>query len=96
MTSNSFLFSQRQAYWTAQGYKGRAVYDQLATDAELPPQFTQSDITEISGLSSFALKQRRARGMAPAFLRLSSQFVRYPREALCSWLAEMYHSQSAA
>lgn len=72
---------------------GRAVFDALASDPELPNLFDEADAAAIAGLSSHAMKQRRARGMQPTFMRLSVRCVRYPREALCGWLADTLHSR---
>lgn len=96
MSQAAKLFSQRQAHWTAAGLSGRAVYDALASDSELPNFFTEADAAAIAGLSSHAMKQRRARGMQPTFTRLSVRCVRYPRESVCTWLADMLHARTAA
>lgn len=95
MSETARLFSQRQAHWTAAGLTGRAVFDALARDSELPTFFTEVDVAAIAGLTTFAIKQRRVRGMQPSFSRFSSRCVRYPREAICTWLADMLHARAA-
>ncbi len=95
MTDIRTLFSERQAHWTSQGFKGREVYDQLAADTYLPAQFQPADVAAICGLTTHAFTQRRFKGMKPDFIRISSNHVRYPRESICSWMAEMFISQKA-
>lgn len=90
------LFSERQAHWVGQGLSGRDVFLALAKDHELPSFFTESDLAEISGLTTHAMKQRRVRAMDPAFVRFSVRCVRYTREAVCIWLADMFHRNEAA
>jgi len=89
-------FSERQAYWVGQGYIGRSVFEQLATDTELPAQFGSKDVSAIVGLGESALTQRRFKKMQPGFIRVSGSHVRYPRESICYWLADMYNSHDAA
>lgn len=93
MTTQSKLFSERQAYWTSQGLAGRAVYDALSTDTELPSFFDEQDLSAITGLTTHAFKARRIKKMQPEFSRMSASCVRYPREAFCRWLADILKSQ---
>ena len=95
MTQAAVKFNERQAHWAGEGLSGRAVYDRLAADHELPAFFDEGDVAAIAGLSTHAIKARRARGMRPDFLKLSTRNVRYPREAVCTWLADMFKAQAA-
>jgi hypothetical protein len=88
------LFSERQAHWTAAGLTGRAVFDALASDPELPTFFKEADVAAIVGFTPFAIRQRRSRKMPPSFSRFSSRCVRYPRESICTWLADMLHARA--
>lgn len=95
ITQNSKLFSERQAHFVRQGLTGRAVFEALAADDVLPASFDEKDLAAIAGVTTHAIKMRRARGSEPSFLKLSRKCIRYPRESACSWLASMYHDRRA-
>ena len=90
MTDIAKLFGERQAHWTSIGLAGSAVYEALAADPDLPAHFCEKDVAAVFGLSTHAVKMRRARNMKPDFVRISRNCVRYPREAVCRALAQMY------
>lgn len=87
MTSTAALFAERSAHWTRQGLVGRPLYLALAADSELPDNFRQEDVAEILHIDEGSVKQRRARGEEPSFLRVSGKIVLYPRNLFCMWLA---------
>lgn len=88
MTPNSVLFGERSAYWTAKGFIGRDLYVALAADSELPDNFVQEDIAAILKIDPGSVKQRRARGEEPSFLKIGSKIVLYPRNLFCLFLAD--------
>ncbi len=89
-------FSKRMAHWTAQGLSGAALYQRLAEDDELPVSFDPTETAEIMGVNPLSLKKQRNRGTGPEFMRASERAVRYPRPALCSYLASRYVTREAA
>lgn len=95
MNDNAKKFLDRQAYWVGEGLTGRAVYDRLAVDTEVPVNFDERAAAEITGLSPHTMRQRRHRGAEPSFTKFSARCVRYPREALCTWLAETLRTREA-
>lgn len=88
--SEAQKFSSRLAHWTGQGLSGPALYQRLAEDDELPISFGAVDTAEIMGVQPLSLKKQRLRGMGPDFIRPSEREVRYPRAALCLYLASKY------
>ena len=90
------LFAQRQAYWIGEKKTGSSLYEALASDDTLPDYFTQKELAAIVGLSTHAIKMRRVRGKEPSFMRISDRCVRYPRQAVCDWLKNLYCDRNAA
>ncbi|MDX0230285.1 hypothetical protein GOC14_06955 [Sinorhizobium meliloti] len=84
------LIRERAAYWSSQGLSGEAYYQALAGDISLPQNFTVAEAEEITGFTANALKTRRARGMAPSFIKLSRKEVRYPKAEIFNWLAQRF------
>ncbi len=85
-------FWKRLAYHAQQGHGGAELYRQLASDAEVAPFFDQPEVAEILGVSGEALKQRRALGRPPEYIKLSQNLIRYPRDAVCMLLADNYRT----
>ena len=90
MTNNAHAFNQRIAYWTRQGKTGSAVYEALASDIELPAFFTPGDVSQITGLAPITVRQRRARGCEPSFIKQGPNRVRYPRAELARWFSTSF------
>jgi len=84
------LFGERSAYWTSQGYFGEALYERLASDSELPENFSSKVVAAILDVQPEAIAQRRKRGHGPSFIRLAQNYVTYPRHALCLYLRDRF------
>lgn len=84
------LVSARQAYFTSRGIVGRELYVRLAADEELPASFREPAAAAIYGLSTHAMKQRRARGMKPDYVRVSHNSVLYTRASIFTDLADRF------
>jgi hypothetical protein len=84
------LFGERSAYWTSKGYFGAALYEQLASDSELPENFGSKAVAAILDVQPAAMAQRRKRGLPPSFLRLAQNYVTYPRHAFCLYLRDRF------
>lgn len=58
-------------------------------DSKLPDVCDTSDLIKLGIFSSISQAvQRRKRGSAPEFLRLSEKRIVYPKKAVISWLKE--------
>jgi hypothetical protein len=84
------LFSERSAYWTAQGYFGADLYERLASDTELPENFESPVAAAILRVKSDAMAQRRKRNRPPSFIRYAQNSVTYPRHAFCLYLRDCF------
>jgi hypothetical protein len=84
------LFGERSAHWTSQGYFGAALYERLASDSELPENFSSNAVAMILNVQADAMAQRRKRGLPPSFLRLAQNYVTYPRHAFCFFLRDRF------
>jgi len=84
------VFSARLAHRAAQGFSGAALYERLAQDSELPLNFNSEDWAAIAGITPLSVKKRRTRNAGPNFIRISTKAVRYPRAAVCNYLAARY------
>ena len=71
----------RSAFWTAQGYTGARLYEQLALDSELPENLGGRVIAALENKQPSAVAQERKQGRGSAFLRLAQNYVVYPRAA---------------
>jgi len=97
MTTNvAKLVNERTAELHRRGTHGPATYHELAVDPSIPANLEVEDICAITGDTPSGLKQRRQRGQAPAFLRLSGKRVVYPRFDFFMWLADRYVVRRAA
>lgn len=81
------LVSQRLAHWVSQGKFGGQVYEAMASDPELPANYWEPETAEIYGVTTHAMKQRRARGAPPSYIKISRNRVMYTREAIFRDLA---------
>lgn len=90
------LFNERHAFHVSQGLSGRAVYEALAADSNLPLSFTTGEAAAIANLKPDAMAKRRYRGMAPTFIAMSERKIDYPRPDFCRWLASLFVDRSAA
>ena len=90
------LFNQRAAYWAGEGYIGAQVYEQLATDTELPENFETPVIAAILRVKPSAIAQRRKRGDPPSFIRAAQNWVIYPRHAFCLFLRDRFVDRRTA
>jgi predicted DNA-binding transcriptional regulator AlpA len=86
--SKLHVINARIGHFVSQGFSGVELYRQLQIDPALPTFFTEKEVAELIGLSSAALRQRRARKQDPYYEQISSRCVRYPRHAVFAWLAE--------
>ncbi|RJT32111.1 hypothetical protein D3227_27310 [Mesorhizobium waimense] len=93
--SAASIFNSRLSFWTAQGFAGAELYEQLAEDNELPSFFDPDDIAEIQGVLVGSVKKARHRGAGPAFIRLSSKVIKYPRPDYCRHLASKFVRRAA-
>ena len=77
---------ERLAYHAQQGHGGAELYRQLASDAEVAPFSISLKSRKFWGVSGEALKQRRALGRPPEYIKFSQDLIRYPetRFACCS------------
>ncbi|RVJ23445.1 hypothetical protein [Sinorhizobium medicae] len=84
------LIQERAAYWAAQGYRGPAVYRQLAVDPELPENFDSSEAAMVLNLQPSALRERRRLKKPPSYLRVSQNHLIYPKRELFHLLADSF------
>lgn len=82
--------AERSAFWTAQGYHGRELYERLAADADLPEFFAPPVLARLLNVQVPALAQRRKRGDPPSFIRPSPVEVLYPRASSFMFLADRF------
>ncbi|CAN7769494.1 helix-turn-helix transcriptional regulator [Mesorhizobium sp. LjNodule214] len=94
-TDTANVFNARLSFWTAAGFSGAALYEALATDDTLPAFFDPEDLASIQGVKPSAVKKHRHRGTGPAFLKLSSKIVKYPRGDFCRHLASRFVKRAA-
>jgi hypothetical protein len=84
------LIADRSAHWTSQGYVGAGLYEQLASDPELPENLDGKVIAEFENRQPSALAQQRKHGRGPSFLRLAQNFVIYPRASYFLYLRDRF------
>jgi hypothetical protein len=84
------LFNERAAHWTSEGFHGATLYEQLASDPLLPPNFQPRVVAALLHVDPPALGARRKRGAGPSFIRASGNLVLYPRDSLCFFLRDRY------
>ena len=84
------LFAESSAQFTAEGFFGADLYEQLANDPALPENFEPPVCAAILNVLPSAMAQRRKRGDPPSFLRLAQNSVVYPRHAFCMWLRDRF------
>jgi hypothetical protein len=84
------LFKERSAFWTSQGHTGTALYEALASDAELPENLPPKVIAAIENVKPSAVAQRRKRGAPPSFIRSAQNKVDYPRASYCLFLRDRF------
>jgi hypothetical protein len=84
------LFNERAGYWTGLGYYGAALYEQLAADSLLPPNFPPRVVAAILHVDPAALGARRKRGAPPSFIRAAVNSVLYPRDSFCLFLRDRF------
>jgi len=84
------LFKERSAFWTSQGHIGPALYEALASDAELPENLPPKVIAAIENVKPSAVAQRRKRGAPPSFIRSAQNKVDYPRASYCLFLRDRF------
>lgn len=89
------LIAERYAYWSEQGMHGKALFEALANDPEIPFMLQPELASVVVGSSPGAMKQMRARGTGPAFLRQTGKIVSYTRPDLFQFLARRYVSRAA-
>lgn len=94
-TRTAKLFNERTDFFTRQGLSGRALYEALAADSDLPSFFETEDVAAIMGLEIASLKRRRRVGEQPPFLRVGGKIVRYPKHGFCLMLADAYCGSAA-
>jgi len=91
--SNLDKFTARYTALVADGVTGAEVYRRLAVDPLAPAFLDESELAELIGLKPTSLAMRRFRKMEPAYVAISARAVRYPRHAICEWLATTYRDQ---
>jgi hypothetical protein len=84
------LIASRYDYWTAQGYFGKALFEQMAKDDQLPFMFAPAQSAVVLGSTTGGLKLQRARRTGPPFVRLTGKLVAYPRVDLFQFLSQRY------
>jgi hypothetical protein len=84
------LIAERSAHWTAQGYFGPRLYEQLASDPELPDNLDGKVIAAFENKQPAALAQQRKQGRGPSFLRLGQNVVAYPRASYFHYLRDRF------
>lgn len=82
--------AERSAHWTSQGYFGARLYERLASDSELPENLDGKVIAGLENKQPSALAQQRKQGQGPSFLRLSANYVTYPRSSYFMYLADRF------
>jgi hypothetical protein len=84
------LIAERSAYWTSQGYVGARLYEQLASDSELPENLDGKVIAAFENKQPAALAQQRKHGRGASFLRLAQNVVIYPRASYFHYLRDRF------
>ncbi len=87
--------SERLAHWTANGFEGRQLYEQMAVDPELPEDFSSRETADILGVGPEALRERRRLRKSPSYIRISATVVRYPRNVIFMFLADRFVTATA-
>lgn len=90
------LFRERFTFWSQKGLTGAKTWEALAGDDKLPVFLHPTEAAEIAGLTVHALKARRARRMAPAYVAVSCKSVRYPTGDFCRWLGGRFQGGANA
>jgi predicted DNA-binding transcriptional regulator AlpA len=52
----------------------------------LEPLFTSRDVAELTGVSLATLRRQREAGLGPRYCLVSKRSIRYPRNAVFTWL----------
>lgn len=91
------LFNQCVADLAAQGLHGAELFDKLAADPRLPLHFSTEDLAAIEGIQPDAVRQRRKRGLGPAYYKEGAT-VRTFRHDLCHHFKQkfVYRGQQIA
>lgn len=80
---NESAMARKRGDWVARISEPDAL-DQLATYDD---PMTEADLAEFLDLKPRTLREWRAAGKGPEFVRYANRSVRYPREKVAAWVA---------
>lgn len=92
MTQKTDTFFARLAHHMAEGKSELDAYRAMLADPEVPHHFSPQEASEITGLTVMALRQRRVRGQAPAFIERAGKSISYTKPSLLAVLIDGYRA----